>query len=226
MVTEGKRIIFNAAFIFNLVAFILLFIAFGSPYWVVSWPRVHNSFKMVGLWEMCFAGLVLEFEPEMKAYNGCWWVLAPEYWPIRKWLMPDWFIATQVIVTVCFVAQFIVCCIMLHLWLRYRYEKHRYGGTRRPSLALTQTTLFLTVASAILMPMILVLFGIEVYTDILWMPNQELNYLSWSYGLAVVSGFFSVFASIALGNYTLIIRQEFREPINKMPPISIKDSAL
>ena len=74
--------------------------------------------------------------------------------------------------------------------------------------------------------MVLILFGIEVYTDTLWMPNPDLNYLSWSYGLAVVSGFFSVFASIALVNYTLIIRQEFREPVGKMPPIGMKDSAL
>ena len=76
------------------------------------------------------------------------------------------------------------------------------------------------------MPMILVLFGVEVYTDILWMPNMHLNYLSWSYGLAVVSAFFSVFATIALVNYTLIIRQEFREPISKMAPVNVKDSAL
>ena len=33
----------------------------------------------IGLWEACFAGLVLENDPSTEAYHGCWWVLAPEY---------------------------------------------------------------------------------------------------------------------------------------------------
>ena len=48
----GKDIVFNTAFILNIIAWCLTFIAFGSPYWVVSWPRVHNDIKLVGLWQV------------------------------------------------------------------------------------------------------------------------------------------------------------------------------
>ena len=49
---DGKIIVFNTAFLLNIVAWCLTFIAFGSPYWVVSWPRVHNDIKLVGLWQV------------------------------------------------------------------------------------------------------------------------------------------------------------------------------
>ena len=44
--------------------------------------------QRIGLWEACFAGLVLENDPSTKAYHGCWWVLAPEFYSIRGWLLP------------------------------------------------------------------------------------------------------------------------------------------
>ena len=85
---EGKRFLFEAGFLSNIVAFIFLFIAFCSPYWIISWPRVYSGFKRMGLWEACFAGLLLETDITNKAYHGCWWMLAPEFWNIRGWLMP------------------------------------------------------------------------------------------------------------------------------------------
>ena len=66
--------------------------------------------------------------------------------------------------------------------------------------------------AAILMTMVIILFGVMAYYDPLWMPHPELNYLSWSYGLAVLTAFFNIFASIAQGVYTAIERQELREP--------------
>lgn len=57
-----------------------------------------------------------------------------------------------------------------------------------------------------------IVFGLAFYLDRQWLPNPYFNYLSWSYGLAVVSGFFSVFQSIAHVTYVMIIHQEMREP--------------
>ena len=88
MVVEGKRIVFNTAFICCIVSFCCVFISFSSPYWFQSWPRVHSPFKRIGLWEACFAGMILPMDPAQKAYHGCWWTLAKEYIPIREWLMP------------------------------------------------------------------------------------------------------------------------------------------
>ena len=51
------------------------------------------------------------------------------------------------------------------------------------------------------MLIVVLLFGIAVKVDERsWMPDPYLNYLSWSYGLAVVSVFFSIFATIAQVN--------------------------
>ena len=62
------------------------------------------------------------------------------------------------------------------------------------------------------MTFIIILFGVQAYYDHLWMPHPELNYLSWSYGLAVVTAFFNIFATIYQTVYTRIERQELREP--------------
>ena len=86
--TPGYRIVLRVAFVVNLLQFVFTFIAFASPSWFQSWPRVYSPFKRIGLWEACFAGLVLEVDPRQKAYHGCWWILSPEYDDIRTWLMP------------------------------------------------------------------------------------------------------------------------------------------
>ena len=56
-----------------------------------------------------------------------------------------------------------------------------------------------------------ILFALMFKYDRHWMPNPRLNYLSWSYGLALLSTFFSIFGSIAQVVYVKIVRQEFRE---------------
>ena len=52
--------------------------------------------------------------------------------------------------------------------------------------------------SAVVMPLVCLLFGVMAYEDKFWMPRPDLNYLSWSYGLVIVSAFFSIFGSIAI----------------------------
>ena len=43
---SGKRLVFEIGFLCQIVAFVTLFIAFASPYWIISWPRVHSGFKV------------------------------------------------------------------------------------------------------------------------------------------------------------------------------------
>ncbi len=88
MAMEGKRIIYNTAFVLKIISFIFFFIAFASPYWFQSWARVYSPFKRIGLWEACFSGLVLPMDYTQKAYHGCWWILATEFMEIRNWVMP------------------------------------------------------------------------------------------------------------------------------------------
>ena len=55
------------------------------------------------------------------------------------------------------------------------------------------------------------------YFDKTWLPNPQFNYLYGSYGLAVISAFFSVFASLAEILYVMTVRQEMREPPRSVP---------
>ena len=84
----GKRYVLLTALILDLLSFVSLIIAYSTPYWYISWPRVYSGFRNIGLWEACFAGLVLDRDPTQKSYHGCWWILAPELWNIRRWVMP------------------------------------------------------------------------------------------------------------------------------------------
>ena len=81
------------------------------------------------------------------------------------------------------------------------------------------------------MSSVCIIFGIMSYYDYYWMPNPDLNYLSWSYGFAVLSAFFSFFAGIAQVAYTKHVRQMLRKPHQPMmmgnyPMNPVKDSAL
>lgn len=55
------------------------------------------------------------------------------------------------------------------------------------------------------------------YLDLMWLPNPQFNYLFGSYGLAVISAFFSIFATIVEVTYVGIVRQEMREPPRSVP---------
>ena len=49
--------------------------------------------------------------------------------------------------------------------------------------------------SAVLILITLVLLGVKK-EDRGWMPRPDQNYLSWSYGLAAIGGWFSLFAAV------------------------------
>ena len=56
---------------------------------------------------------------------------------------------------------------------------------------------FLTCFTAVVMGVTLLVFGVMFVEDRNWLPNPHFNYLSWSYGLAICSCFFQIFATIA-----------------------------
>ena len=62
------------------------------------------------------------------------------------------------------------------------------------------------------MTVTVVVFGLMYHYDRSWMPDPILNYLSWSYGCAVVCTFFLIFSSIAQVTYLRIVREELKQP--------------
>lgn len=202
-VMAGKQIVYNFAFVVNIVSWLFLVVAFCTPYWVMSWPRVYNPFRAIGLWTACLYGLILEWDVNQKGYYGCWWILSPEFYGIRNWLMPGWFVVTQIIVTLCGLAEFVNLVLMLVQWLRRNRRK-------RPDFRLVQAITVMNIVCAVLMSIAMLIFGVCVYTDYYWMPNMQLNYLGWSYGCAVASAILSIASSIPLVVYNRIVRDEFR----------------
>lgn len=119
----GKRIVYNVGYVLVIIATILLIVAFCSPYWYISWPRVHSPFKRIGLWQVCFAGLILPRDPDQKAYHGCWWTLAPEFENIRNWMMPWWFVLNQVICSIGVLIELLNVIFCTIVWVKTRPGK-------------------------------------------------------------------------------------------------------
>jgi len=66
-------------------------------------------------------------------------------------------------------------------------------------------------------------FGVMIGLDRTWMPDWHTNVLGWSFGLAVLGGFFATFSFIAIVVYTLMVKYEIasakRQPDNKKVPM-------
>ena len=72
----------------SVIAFVLMFIAFASPYWYKSWTRVHSPFGNIGLWHVCLSGWIMPRDPVMKSYVGCWWIHSTEFELVANQIMP------------------------------------------------------------------------------------------------------------------------------------------
>lgn len=229
---EGRRWIFETGLILNFLSCLNVGLGFATPYWIISWPRVYSPFRRMGLWEACFSGLVLPADTSQKAYHGCWWILAPEYYKIRGWIMPPWFIFVQVAVTVCFVMELVLMILGFLTWLKVQERANRSmtdeAGLqdRSQPICFIQTITTLTIISSILKTVAILVFGIMFKLDRLWLPFPYLNYPSFSYGLFILSTFFSIFAGICHFVHTVIVRNLVRAPPMKtnisMPYLSVK----
>lgn len=77
-----------------LVAFVCVCVAFGTPSWLVSDPRIIGAqFDRLGLWRHCFRSLPnpQESDAPRRFFVGCRWVYDPftaGYSEIRGFLLP------------------------------------------------------------------------------------------------------------------------------------------
>jgi len=220
----GKRITFRAGFTCQVFSLITLMIGYVTSYWIQSWARVHSGFKHIGLWEACFSGLVLQYDPSLKSYHGCWWMLSTEFNDVKAWIMPWWFLMTQILLTLCIVAEIINVILLGILWLTLKDSKTNQGSD--VSFVVKHVVAGIAVVTAIVESCVMLLFGLGFYLDRGWLPMYYLNFLSWSYGLAIVSSFLSIFAAIAQVMYALVERQEkLHPPVNYSLP-STADTSL
>ncbi|ESN93455.1 hypothetical protein HELRODRAFT_194101 [Helobdella robusta] len=205
---EGKLRVLLAFLVLDIFAFILLFISFVTPYWIISWPRVYSGFRKMGLWEVCFAGMLLEYDPAQKAYYGCWWILAPELYEIRSFIMPPWFIVIQILVTICLMLEIILVILDAALWVASLQRDNSGIGRKRAPYSMVQSVTWITVATCVMKVSSVLIFGLAYKFDPFWLPQHEINYPHFSYGLLIVSAFFSIFSSVAHRVHRSIVKTD------------------
>jgi hypothetical protein len=203
-----------------MIGLLNLIIAFITPYWVISWPRVYSPFRKVGLWEACFAGQILDRDPLQKSYHGCWWILAPELYDIRDWIMPPWFVVVQILITISLVIEFVALIFNIRVWLHTSGHDKSGLGRRRAPFNIVQAMTYITIITTVLKAIAVIMFGLGFKYDWFWLPNPEINYPHFSYGLAILSTFFSFFSAIAHVQFRNIVQEEYHQPahLTAIPP--------
>ncbi|ESO08285.1 hypothetical protein HELRODRAFT_195072 [Helobdella robusta] len=186
---------------FGVISFVLCLIGFGTGYWFVSADDT-NLFESIGLWQVCFNGYEHTSDLVGKAYYGCWWIFYKEYYYIRNWLMPPWFKAVQTLMTLAVVLQFIFLPLL-------------FIATADAKTKMLKILCTINAFIASLITTSVVIFGVMVGLDRTWVPRWDQDELGWSYGLAVLSGFFSWFSLICLCVYTTMRSYELENKEKK-----------
>ena len=198
------------AFGFAVAAFILCSISLGTGYWWVSIDP-ENLFQSIGLWQACFNGYEHTSDLVGKPYYGCWWLFYKEYYYIRNWLMPPWFKACQTLATFGIVFQFFTLVLM------------PFAGIERSHVKVIMVTCFTCWMMFFCQCITVVIFGVMIGEDRTWMPGYHQDRLGWSYGLAVICGFFSIFSAISLMVYLSMRKYDIinhrSEPVKRLPKI-------
>ncbi|XP_005107970.1 uncharacterized protein LOC101853194 [Aplysia californica] len=192
----------RTAVVLSVSAFVLMFIAFASPYWYKSWTRVHSPFANIGLWHVCLSGFIMPMDPVMKSYVGCWWIHSTEFDAIKNDLQPVWFRFIQAFSIFALIGD-LIGAVLTILYIPEEMRMKVYKN--RPRMFFIISAFLL--GSAFLVFLIALVFA-EMTNDSSWMPRPWMNYLSWSYGLCVLSGFFSAFAGMCVFVLGLIYKDK------------------
>ncbi|CAL8082944.1 unnamed protein product [Calicophoron daubneyi] len=176
---------FYASCIATSIGFLFFFLSFSSPYWLQSYARAHNSFLHMGIWSVCFDRFVHPQDYHANVLNGCYWIFDRFFFKIGiwQWLNPHWLIAVQVLVTIAFITQ---CCTLLVLILYYLL----YGHPAAESTIAMSGQLF----TGVLLTVSVLIFGIKC-EDRMWMIRPDQNFLSWSFGFAILAALSSFIAA-------------------------------
>ncbi|KAF4526167.1 hypothetical protein B566_EDAN008204 [Ephemera danica] len=169
-----------------------LVIAFASPYWIQSYEETFTSFKHMGLWEFCFDQFRYPYYQFDKLFTGCHYIFSQELYVIREWLLPGWLMAVQAFVTTAFIlsytSQILTACQLVRWPLNFVLEYE---------WLLSGISCIGNAAAAVLLFLAVCIFGGESFRKD-WMMYPQYNFISWSYGLAVISMFFHAFAALLI----------------------------
>lgn len=171
----SQRLHYTAELAF--VSYILLIIAFASPYWLSSYDFTSSAFKRLGLWDFCFQDYRHpSYQYDMKL-NGCHWIYSSVYTSVRDWLRPPWFIFVQAIVTMALCVSTIglsaISIIFMHFLIQYQLVILLIA-----MVCHTFTTMLLGFAVAT--------FYLKAFEKS-WIMYPEFNHVDWGFFLALFS---------------------------------------
>ncbi|UYV77752.1 hypothetical protein LAZ67_15002155 [Cordylochernes scorpioides] len=196
-----------ACYIVLGLSFVLVFIAFSTSNWLASDLRVYGSaFVKIGLWEACFRSFVNREDLNLKRfYAGCRWVLTEEYQSLANILEPLGFsgFVEEVLSEASSLCIFIdlTSCLLKDraLFKCLKILKHKTTLLLLPILQRSMWTIsspsVTTLCAGVCGLISIIVFGTLGHGRE-WMPQPEHNYLSWSFGLAVVGVFFMFVAAV------------------------------
>ncbi|XP_067014267.1 uncharacterized protein kune [Anabrus simplex] len=161
----------------TVLAFLFIFIAFVTPYWLETDGKLKDpKFIRIGLWQVCFNGMEDTHHFYETKFEGCWWVFEEEYYIIHDILLPGFFVATQFFFTLCF-TLLLIASFLVALYMCCSKHHDRFVLL----LLVVGTDLTLAAFSGTIA---VIIFGARGDGRD-WMPNWEHNNISWSYALAV-----------------------------------------
>lgn len=185
---DSSRLL-KSAISLTFLAFLLVGIAFFTPYWLQSFADENlpqPKFTNLGLWRVCLNGFHDDRHQYEVKFYGCKHILLEEYDIIRDELQPPFFVATQFFYTLCFIGMLIAIIFVL-MYLLCIDEYYRVSVLRWTGIDLIVSGALGTIA--------LIIFG-SLGDGRDFMPDWEHNYLSWSFGLAFVGCVFLYVAGV------------------------------
>ncbi|XP_067665561.1 uncharacterized protein [Haliotis asinina] len=190
MASRGRTKIAIIGLILTSLGLLFLIISMCTPNWLESLQERRTGFGKLGIWEACFNNYVNEKDSLGKRYNGCHSLLSFEYRSIYEWLNPTWLLAIQVLMVLTLMIM-MVCLIFVIMYFvkccPANKEKHY-----------VMFSYILNFTAGAFIGISVIMFGIKADTDRQWLPHPDSNYLSWSFGFAVLSAFFALFAGMCL----------------------------
>ncbi|XP_057332381.1 uncharacterized protein LOC130672105 [Microplitis mediator] len=194
---------------------VLLVMSFTSPYWLQSYQETFSDFKHMGLWEYCFKDFRYPYNQLDTLFNGCYHIFSNDFYLIREWLVPFWLMSVQFFATVAlllsFFGQAIIALVLVRWPLRFvlRYE-----------WILSSTVFICDLVAGFFLFLAVAIFGGQCWRRD-WLLYPNFNYLSWSYGLAVISFMFHIIGAFFLyldarAGYKL--RKQSRNLVVQMQP--------
>lgn len=183
----------NVALGFFVIGFVLVFVAFCTPSWLVSDYRITGArLNKLGLWTHCFRSLPDPVDIDQRRFFvGCRWIYDPfttGYDKIRGYLIPDFMVATQFFFTICFI------CVLLSAILSLVYFLCG-GPDQKRFILLIKINAWLLLVGGVCGAIAVIIFATTANRKG-WMPGHDNNFLGWSFALGVIGSAACIVASV------------------------------